>query len=101
MKNKFQSEPLKQAQEIIFSRKRNKLHHPDIIFNCNPVKKALIKKYFGTFFDEHIKGAFDKSSKSIDFIPTSEMFHRDHLFYKSINLLLDLTLITATFSTKN
>ena len=42
-KMSFNPDPLKQAEEIIFSRKRNKTRHPDIIFNSNPVKKALIK----------------------------------------------------------
>ena len=37
---RFNSDPLKQAQEVIFSRKRNKPYHPDIIFNGNPVRKS-------------------------------------------------------------
>ena len=37
----FNPDPLKQAQEIIFSQKRNKPHHPDIIFNANSVKKTF------------------------------------------------------------
>ena len=65
---------LKQAQEVIFSRKRNKPHHPNIIFNGNPVKKSSYQKHLGTFldgkldFDEHIKGVFEKTSKPIGFI---------------------------------
>ena len=43
-KMSFNSDPLKQAQEVIFSRKRNKLHHPDIIFND---KKKFLPKTFG------------------------------------------------------
>ena len=39
----FNPDPLKQAQKVIFSRKRNKPHHSDIIFNGNPAKKALTK----------------------------------------------------------
>ena len=39
-KMSFNLDSLKQAQEAIFSRKRNKPHHPDIIFNGNPVKKS-------------------------------------------------------------
>ena len=31
--------PLKQAQEVLFSLKINKPHHPDVIFNGSPVKK--------------------------------------------------------------
>ena len=29
---------MKVAQEVEFSRKRNKTHHPDIILNGNPIK---------------------------------------------------------------
>ena len=39
----FNPDPLKQAQEVIFSQKRNKPHHPDIIVNSNLVKKVLTK----------------------------------------------------------
>ena len=38
---------LKQAQKVIFSRKRNNIHHPDIIVNRNLVKK-LLPKIFGS-----------------------------------------------------
>ena len=44
-KMSFNPDPLKQAQEVIFSRKRNKPHHLDIIFNGNPVKKFLPKTF--------------------------------------------------------
>ena len=46
-KTNFNLDPLKQAQEVIFSWKRNKLHHPDIIFNSNLVKKKFLPKTFG------------------------------------------------------
>ena len=67
----FNPDPLKQAQEVIFSWKRNKLYHPDIIFNSNPVKKSSYQKHLSMFldskldFDEHIKGVFDKANESI------------------------------------
>ena len=69
-KMSFNSDSLKHAHEVIYSRKSNKLHHPDCNFNGNPVKKSSDQKYLGMFldgkldFDEHIKGAFDKTSKS-------------------------------------
>ena len=34
----FNLHPLKQGREVIFSRKRNKPCHPEIIFSGNPVK---------------------------------------------------------------
>ena len=48
-KMSFNPDPLKQAQEVIFSRKRNKPHHPDIIFNGDPVKKAFTKNIWVCF----------------------------------------------------
>ena len=51
-------------------RKSNKPHHSDIIFNGNLVEKALTKN-MGILldskldFDDHIKGVFDKTSKSV------------------------------------
>ena len=76
----FNPDPLKQAQEVIFSLKRNKPHHPDIIFNGNPVKKSSSQKHLGMFFDskldfeEHMKGVFDKTSKSIGLIRKLRIF---------------------------
>ena len=99
----FNPDPLKLAQEVIFSRKRNKPHHPDIIFNGNPVKKSSYQKYLGLFldskldFDEHIKGVFEETSKSIghirklrNFLPRPSLlqiyksFVRSHLDYGDI-----------------
>ena len=74
MEMSFNPNPLKQTQEFIFSRKRNKPHHPDIIFNGNPVKKSSYQKLLGIFldskldFDEHTKRVFDKTSKSINLL---------------------------------
>ena len=39
-KMSFNPDSLKQAQEVIFLRKRNKPHHPDTIFNGNLVKES-------------------------------------------------------------
>ena len=79
-KMSFNPNPLKQAQEVIFSWKRNKPHNPDIIFNGNPVKKGSYQKHLGMFldskldFDKHIKGVFDKTSKSIGLIRKLRIF---------------------------
>ena len=102
-KMSFNPDSLKQAQEVIFLRKRNKPHHPDILFNGNPVKEGSYQKHLGMLldskldFDEHIKGAFDKTSKSIgpirkllNFLPRLSLlqicksFVRLHLDYGDI-----------------
>ena len=96
-------DPLKQAQEVIFSGKRNKPHHPDIIFNGNPVNKSSSQKHLVMLldskldFDEHIKGVFDKTSKYMslirklrNFLPRPSLlqiyksFVRPHLDYGDI-----------------
>ena len=94
----FNSDPLKQAPEVILSRKRNKPNKKG-----NPVKKCSYQKHFGMLldskldFDEHIKGVFDKTSKSIGlirklriFLPRPSLlqiyksFVRPHLYYGDI-----------------
>ena len=42
-KMSFKPDPLKQAQGVIFSQKRNKTHHFDMICNGNPVKSSYQK----------------------------------------------------------
>ena len=79
-KTSFNPNPLKEVQEVIFSRKKNKSHHSNIIFSGNPVKKPLLTKHLGMFleskhdFDEHIKGLFDKTSKFIGLIRKLRIF---------------------------
>ena len=97
-KMSFNPDPLKQAQEVIFSRKRNKPHHPDIIFNGNPVKKKSLTKNIWVCFlivnlilINILKEYLIKLINLLVLFAISEIFYRDHLFYKSINLLLDLT----------
>ena len=50
LKVSFNLDPLKQVQDVTFSRKGNKPHHRDIIFNGNPVRKKLLPKTFGYVF---------------------------------------------------
>ena len=103
-KMSFNAELLKQAQEVIFSRKRNKPHHPDIIFNGSPVKKSSYQKHLVMFldskldFDEHIKGVFDKTSKYIGLICKLRNFLPRPSLLQIYKLLLDLTLITMISS---
>ena len=103
-KMSFNPDPLKQAQEVTFSQKRNKPHHSDIIFNGNPVKKVLTKNIWVCFLIVNsilmniLKEFLIKLVNLLVLFASSKIFHRDHLFYKSINPLLDLTLITAISS---
>ena len=45
-KMRFNPDPNKQAQEVIFSRKFNKIDHPPLCFNQNLVKSSSTNKHF-------------------------------------------------------
>ena len=83
----FNPDPLKQEKEVIFWLKRNKPHHPNTIFNGNPVKKLLPNLILMYILKEYLM----KLGNPLVLFASSEIFYRDHLFYKSVNLLLDFT----------
>ena len=57
----FNPDPNKQAQELIFSRKINKINHAPLLFNQNLVKPSVTQKHLGMVldtkfdFDLHLK----------------------------------------------
>ena len=55
----FNTDPLKESLEVIFSRKGNIPYHPDIIFKNNQVKKSSFQKHFEIFLDSKLD--FDES----------------------------------------
>ena len=65
------SDPNKQAQEVIFSRKINKIHHPPLYFNQNLVKSSSTHKHLGMLLDTrldfnlHLKNVQNKVKKTI------------------------------------
>ena len=84
----FDPDPSKQAQEVIFSRKINKLPHPSLVFNSNNVLQTSSQKHLGVTldvkltFDEHLNNVLNKVNKAIG------------LLRKLQNLLSRSTLIT-------
>ena len=48
----FNLDPLKQAQEVLFSNKVTKKNYPNIIFNGNTVQKSAYQKHLGLILDE-------------------------------------------------
>ena len=44
-KTRFNPDPNKQAQEVIFSKKNNKTDHPKLYFNQNLVKSSSAHKH--------------------------------------------------------
>ena len=70
-KMNFNSDPNKQAQEIIFSRKKTASLHPVVYFDNKPVKSSQIHKHLGMILDSnlsyehHIKSILNKVNKMI------------------------------------
>ena len=64
-------DPSKQAQEIIFSGKANKISHPLLRFNNSVVSQTPYQKHLGIFldvrltFEEHLKEITTKVNKTI------------------------------------
>ena len=48
---RFNPDPKKQAQQVIFSRKINNTDHPSLYFNENLVKSSSTQKNFGMILD--------------------------------------------------
>ena len=65
----FNPDLSKQAQEVMFSRKTNKISHPTTTFNTVPVARAPCPKHLGLHLDEklsfnhHIKVKISKANK--------------------------------------
>ena len=99
----FNPDPLKQAQEVIFSRKMTKTNHPTLVFNDNPVHQVALQKHLGMFldcklnFEEDLKTIVNKINKTTgllrkfqNFLPRKPLltkhksFIRPHLYYGNI-----------------
>ena len=69
-KMSFNHDPSKQAQEVIFSRKHQKMSHPSVYFNNNPIESVSSQKHLGMILDsklnfqEHIKNIITKVNKT-------------------------------------
>ena len=70
----FNPDPSKQATEVIFSHKRNKVNHPTLYFNACPVTTAPFQKHLGLFLDKklnfghHVNEKISKANKIIGLI---------------------------------
>ena len=73
-KMSFNPDPKKQAQEVIFSRKRVKDCHPSVFFNDIIVERSTSQKHLGIHLDEkldfnaHIKEKISKAYRGIGII---------------------------------
>ena len=70
----FNPDLSKQAQEVIFSRKANKISHPTTTFYTVPVARTSCQRHLGLYLDEklnfsqHIKIKISKPNKGIGII---------------------------------
>ena len=71
-KMSFNPSITKQAHEVIFSKKRNDVYHPSLVFNNIDVKRVSSQKHLGLILDEklsfkdHLDMVISKTSKSIN-----------------------------------
>ena len=99
----FNPDQSKQAQEIKFSRKTQKVIHPPVIFNNVPVVRSSCQKHLGIYLDQklnfsnHIKEKISKANKGIgifrklynvlrrnSLIKIYKSFIRAHFYYGAI-----------------
>ena len=50
----FNPDVSKQAQEVIFSKRAQKLFHPTVLFNNIPVQCSTVQKHLGVYLDEKL-----------------------------------------------
>ena len=67
----FNPDPSKQAQEIMFSRKKMKSSHPSVYFNNIPVGSTSVHKHLGMLLDDklsyehHLRFVLNKVKKTV------------------------------------
>ena len=83
-KMEFNPDPKKQAQEIIFSRKKTASLHPVVYFDNKPVISPQIHKHLGMIldsnlsYDHHIKSILNKVNKTIGLLPKFQLILPRH-----------------------
>ena len=76
----FNPDPLKQAQEVIVSRKITKTNHPTLIFNDNPTHQVALQKRLGMIldcklnFEEHLKTIVNRINKTVGLLRKFQKF---------------------------
>ena len=71
---KFNFDPSKQAQEVIFSRKSKRSTHPPLSFNNNNASQTFSQKHLGVTldfkltFEEHLNNVLAKVYKAVGFL---------------------------------
>ena len=50
----FNLDVSKQAQEVIFSERTQKLFHPTVLFNNIPAQRSTVQKHLGVYHNEKL-----------------------------------------------
>ena len=101
----FNPDPLKQAQEVIFSGKITKANHPTLIFKGNPVHQVALLKHLGMFLDcklnleEHLKTIVNKTNKATGLLPKFQNFLPRKSLLTKQNPISNSILTVVTLST--
>ena len=80
----FNLDPTKQAQEVLFSRKKNTQNHPTLSINNIQVERASSRKHLGLKLDErlsfkqHTESAIAKIHKGVAVIKKLRVCHVNH-----------------------
>ena len=102
-KMNFNTDPNKQAQEVIFSRKKTASLHPVVYFDNKPVKSTQIHKHLDIMLDSnlsyehHIKSILNKVNKTVGLLRKFQLilpryflitiyktFIKPHLYYGDV-----------------
>ena len=95
---RFNPDPNKEAQEVIFSLKLQKISLPSIYFNNNPMEKVLSQKHLEMILDtklnfkEHIKNII-KSIKLLDYYGSCKTSCLEDHYLQFLNHFSGLILI--------
>ena len=83
-KMSFNPDPIKQTQELIFSRKISKRNHPGLMFHNNIVNLTTTHKHLSMIFDsklsfdEHLKSVLKKQVKLLVYFENSKVSSPEH-----------------------
>ena len=97
----FNLDPNRQAQDVIFFRKLQKISHPSIYFSNNPANQVSSQKHLVMILDtkinfqEHLKDILSKSTKLLDYYGSWKTIYLQDHYLQYLNRLSALILITV------
>ena len=93
----FNTDPNKQAQEILFSRKTRKSSQPSLIFANNIVTRSITQKHLSWIFRNISRVYSVKLTWQLVYYGSSTTYYHDRLYLQFISPLLDLISIMVAW----